>query len=41
MLCEDESSLVSELKANVQKQKVMAFEHGANNVLRYHGRLCD
>nr|AAV31171.1 Putative polyprotein, identical [Solanum tuberosum] len=35
---EAESSLVSE--ANVQKQRVLAFEQGGDGVLRYQGRLC-
>ncbi|WMV14120.1 hypothetical protein MTR67_007505 [Solanum verrucosum] len=32
--------LLLELKANVYKQKVMAFEQGEDGVLRYQGRLC-
>ena len=29
-----------ELKENVHKQKVIAFEQGGDGVLRYQGRLC-
>ena len=29
-----------ELKENVHKQKVMAFEQGGDGVLRYQGSLC-
>ena len=29
-----------ELKANVHKQKVLAFEQGGDGVLRYQGRFC-
>ncbi len=29
-----------ELKSNIHKEKVMAFEQGGDGVLRYQGRLC-
>ncbi|WMV33304.1 hypothetical protein MTR67_026689 [Solanum verrucosum] len=32
--------LLLELKKNVHKQKVMTFEQGGEDVLRYQGRLC-
>ena len=37
---QDHDPIFLELKANVQKQKVLAFEQGGTNVLRYQGRLC-
>ncbi|KAH0658205.1 hypothetical protein KY289_026953 [Solanum tuberosum] len=32
--------ILLELKANVHKQKVLAFEQGGDGVLRFQGRLC-
>ncbi|KAH0712366.1 hypothetical protein KY289_008325 [Solanum tuberosum] len=37
---QDQDPMLLELKANVHKQKVMAFEKGGDGVLRYQGRLC-
>ena len=37
---QDQDPILLELKANVHKQKVMAFEQGGDGVLRYQGRLC-
>ncbi|WMV50723.1 hypothetical protein MTR67_044108 [Solanum verrucosum] len=37
---EDQDLIFLELKANVHKQKVMAFEQGGDGVLSYQGRLC-
>ncbi|KAH0698695.1 hypothetical protein KY284_012910 [Solanum tuberosum] len=36
----DQDPILLELKANVHKQKVMAFEQWEDGVLRYQGRLC-
>ncbi|WMV29266.1 hypothetical protein MTR67_022651 [Solanum verrucosum] len=36
----DQDLILLELKANVHKQKVMAFEQGGDGVLKYQGRLC-
>ncbi|KAH0670766.1 hypothetical protein KY290_026160 [Solanum tuberosum] len=37
---QDQDPISLELKANVHKQKVMAFEQRRDGVLRYQGRLC-
>ena len=37
---QDQDTILLELKANVHKQKVMAFEQAGDVVLRYQGRLC-
>ncbi|KAH0633358.1 hypothetical protein KY284_036144 [Solanum tuberosum] len=37
---QDKDPICLELKENVHKQKVMAFEQGGDGVLRYQGRLC-
>ena len=37
---QDQDPILLELKANVQKQRVLAFEQGGDGVLRYQGRLC-
>ncbi|MCQ7842166.1 hypothetical protein NP236_23545, partial [Salmonella enterica] len=37
---QDQDPILLELKANVHKQKVIAFEQGEDGVLRYQGRLC-
>ncbi|WMV46834.1 hypothetical protein MTR67_040219 [Solanum verrucosum] len=37
---QDQDPILLELKANVHKQKALAFEQGGNDVLRYQGRLC-
>ena len=37
---QDQDPILLELKANVQKQRVLAFEQGGDDVLRYQGRLC-
>ncbi|KAH0739661.1 hypothetical protein KY290_038366 [Solanum tuberosum] len=37
---QDQDPVLLELKENVHKQKVMAFEQRADGVLRYQGRLC-
>ncbi|WMV14251.1 hypothetical protein MTR67_007636 [Solanum verrucosum] len=37
---QDKDPIFLELKANVHKQKVMAFEKGGDGMLRYQGRLC-
>ena len=36
----DQDPILLELKANVHKQKVLAFEQEGDSVLRYQGRLC-
>ena len=36
----DQDPILLELKANVHKQKVLAFVQGGDGVLRYQGRLC-
>ena len=36
----DQDPILLELKANVLKQKVLAFEQGRDEVLRYEDRLC-
>ena len=38
---QDQDPLLLELKANVHKQKMVAFEQRGDGVLRYQGRLCD
>nr|AAT39297.2 Gag-pol protein, putative [Solanum demissum] len=37
---QDQDPIFLEFKANVQKQRVLAFEQGGDGVLRYQGRLC-
>jgi len=37
---QDQDPILLELKANVQKQRVLTFEQGGDGVLRYQGRLC-
>ncbi|KAH0711565.1 hypothetical protein KY289_007524 [Solanum tuberosum] len=37
---QDQDPILLELKANVQKQRVLAFEQGGDGALRYQGRLC-
>ncbi|KAH0729411.1 hypothetical protein KY289_000599 [Solanum tuberosum] len=37
---QDQDPILLELKANVQKQIVLAFEQGGDGVLRYQSRLC-
>ena len=37
---QDQDPILLDLKANVQKQRVLAFEQGGDSVLRYQGRLC-
>ncbi|KAH0656975.1 hypothetical protein KY285_031857 [Solanum tuberosum] len=37
---QDQDPILLELKANVRKQKVLAFEQVGDGVLRYQGRLC-
>ncbi|KAH0636311.1 hypothetical protein KY290_036738 [Solanum tuberosum] len=37
---QDQDPIWLELKENVHKQKVMAFEQGGDGALRYQGRLC-
>ena len=37
---QDQDPILLELKANVQKQRVLAFEQGGDGTLRYQGRLC-
>ncbi|WMV45810.1 hypothetical protein MTR67_039195 [Solanum verrucosum] len=37
---QDQDPILLELKVNVHKQKVMAFEQGGDGVLRYQCRLC-
>ena len=37
---QDQDPIFLELKANVHKQRVLAFEQGGDGVLRYQGRLC-
>ncbi|KAH0722658.1 hypothetical protein KY290_005316 [Solanum tuberosum] len=37
---QDQDPILLELKVNVHKQKVLAFEQGGDGVLRYQGRLC-
>ncbi|WMV49632.1 hypothetical protein MTR67_043017 [Solanum verrucosum] len=37
---QDQDPIFLELKANVHKQKVLAFEQKGDGVLRYQGRLC-
>ena len=37
---QDQHPIFLELKTNVHKQKVLAFEQGGDGVLRYQGRLC-
>ena len=37
---QDQDPFLLELKANVHKQKVIAFEKWGDGVLRYQGRLC-
>ncbi|KAH0633253.1 hypothetical protein KY284_036039 [Solanum tuberosum] len=37
---QDQDPISLELKANVHKRKVIAFEQGGDDVLRYQGRLC-
>ena len=37
---QDQDPVSLELKANVHKQRVLAFEQGGDGVLRYQGRLC-
>ena len=37
---QDQDPFLLELKANIQKQRVLAFEQGGDGVLRYQGRLC-
>ncbi|WMV54654.1 hypothetical protein MTR67_048039 [Solanum verrucosum] len=37
---QDQDPILLKLKANVHKQKVLAFEQGGDSVLRYQGRLC-
>ncbi|KAH0728063.1 hypothetical protein KY284_003928 [Solanum tuberosum] len=37
---QDQDPILLDLKANVHKQKVLAFEQGGDSVLRYQGRLC-
>ncbi|KAH0679031.1 hypothetical protein KY284_020116 [Solanum tuberosum] len=37
---QDQDPILLELKANVQKQKVLAFEQVGDGALRYQGRLC-
>jgi len=37
---QDQDPIFLELKTNVHKEKMMAFEQGKDGVLRYHGRLC-
>ncbi|KAH0778029.1 hypothetical protein KY290_009440 [Solanum tuberosum] len=37
---QDQDPILLELKENVQKQRVLAFEQGGDGVLRFQGRLC-
>ncbi|KAH0728078.1 hypothetical protein KY284_003943 [Solanum tuberosum] len=37
---QDQDPILLELKANVQKQQVLAFEQGGDGVLKFQGRLC-
>ena len=37
---QEQDPIFLELKANVHKKKVMAFEQGGDVVLGYQGRLC-
>ncbi|KAH0641167.1 hypothetical protein KY285_037753 [Solanum tuberosum] len=37
---QDQDPILLELKANIHKKKVLAFEQGGDGVLRYQGRLC-
>ncbi|KAH0715252.1 hypothetical protein KY284_008157 [Solanum tuberosum] len=37
---QDQDPSLLELKENVHKQKILAFEQGGDGVLRYQGRLC-
>ncbi|WMV46288.1 hypothetical protein MTR67_039673 [Solanum verrucosum] len=37
---QDQNPILLELKANVHKEKVMAFEQGGDDILRYQGMLC-
>ena len=37
---QDQDPILLELKANVHKQKISAFEQGRDGVLRYQSRLC-
>ena len=36
----DQDIILLDLKAYVHKQRVLAFEQGGDDVLRYQGRLC-
>ena len=38
---QNQDPILLELKANVHKQKIVAFEQGRDDVLSYQGRLCD
>ena len=37
---QEQDVILLELKAKVHKQKVMAFDHEENCILRHQGRLC-
>ncbi|KAH0775071.1 hypothetical protein KY290_012208 [Solanum tuberosum] len=37
---QDQDPILLDMKANVQKQRVLAFEQGGDGVLKYQGRLC-
>ena len=37
---QDQDPILHELKANVHKKNVLAFEHGGDGVLRYQSKLC-
>ncbi|KAH0670582.1 hypothetical protein KY290_025996 [Solanum tuberosum] len=37
---QDQDPIFLDLKANVQKQRVLAFDQGGDGVLKYQGRLC-
>ena len=37
---QDQDPILFDLKPNVHKQRVLAFEQGVNGVLKYQGRLC-
>ena len=37
---QDEDPIFLDLKANVHKYRVLAFEQGGDGVLKYQGRLC-
>ena len=37
---QDKDPILFDLKENVHKQRVLAFEQGGDGVLKYQGRLC-